>query len=135
MSLCDHMKQSCSTKRWKLSTEVLHWFIKTNVHLTVILWGHAGYEVTGVSEVRTAQLVIIILYPANRSRRIMVLLKMPGSNTLPCWFYSGPIWLLLAICSHSCKDISTSLYCWCFPWPYYVQQNYLTIISIYQISG
>ena len=40
---------------------------------------------------------IIIWYPVCPIR-IIVLLKTPGSSTLPwCWFYSGPKWLLPAI--------------------------------------
>ena len=44
-------------------------------HLTIILRGCAGYEVTDINEGRSAELVIIILYPANPSR-IIVFLKL-----------------------------------------------------------
>ena len=75
----------------------------------------------------------IILYPASLSRTIViVLLKTPGSTTLPCWFYSSTKWLLLAIFSQSCKNVFSSLYCRCIPWPYY--QVYELIACVWQAN-
>ena len=88
-------------------------------YLTIILRGHAGYEMIYITnEARSAELVMIISYPA-RPSRIIVLLKTPTSQL----FYVEFIWPFFLGAAKRCI-------CCCVHWPYLVEQVYELITCV-----
>ena len=114
----DGGKNTLSVETWKRgrSPEVCY-------YLTIILRGRAGYEMIYITnEASSAELVMIISYPASPSR-IIVLLKTPTSQL----FYVEFIWPFFLGAAKLCI-------CCCVHWPYLVVQVYELITCARQAN-